>query len=209
MLLTKNRLAQFRLRYGRYRILSAILLVLFVLSAVLAVFFSAFPPALITLHPVSFSSFLMPLLWSEATFFLLVFLLGVTIYAPACALAAAILRGAWAGGAIRLFLPLETVRETFLLLTLLLYLIASFWIYAGYAAFCGSVSLRLFSDNSLAAPASQTKKMFGGSLFYSSYFCGAINLRFLSSYCLVFLAALTLSFFCTLLYALLRVFLFG
>ena len=126
---------------------------------------------------------------AEGILYLVTFLAGVTVYAPAWQLTAAALRGFAAGFVLSSLLPLSE-GGFFVFFTTALYLLFSgVWFFA-YASFCTAVSLRIFSSHAERSAGGE-ERLFGGTLFYSELFCGSVNLRFLFTYTLFFLAALT------------------
>ena len=72
----------------------------------------------------------------------------------------------------------------------LLYFSATASLFSAYSSFCTLVALRLFTDEEAKNLREEEGRMFGGSLFNSTFFRNTVNLRFLSVYVLFFLAAL-------------------
>ncbi len=125
----------------------------------------------------------------EGILYLITFLAGVTVYAPAWQLLAAGLRGFSAGFVLSSLLPLGGGRDALAFFSAAAYLLtAALWHFA-YASFCTAVSLRIFSSHAERGARGE-ERLFGGTLFYAELFCGSVNLRFLFTYTLFFFASL-------------------
>jgi len=144
------------------------------------------------------------LLTGETILFFLTFLLGITVYAPAFGGLSSFSRGVLGGFVAAFLLPPLEIRGWVVFLLYFAYQLASSWLYAGYAAFCSVVAMRLFTDGTVKTGREEEGRIFGGTLFNSRLFCNTVNLRFLSTYCLVFFSSLLFLFFLTSMYALLR-----
>ncbi|MBP5289113.1 MAG: hypothetical protein J6Z79_04485 [Clostridia bacterium] len=130
-----------------------------------------------------------PLATWEGILYLFTLLTGVTVYAPAAAILTAALRGFSAGFILSSLLPLSGGKALFAFCLTTLYLALSALWFIAYGAFCACVALRIFSSHTEKCAAGE-ERLFGGSLFFTEYFCGAVNLRFLCSYILFFFASL-------------------
>lgn len=199
----KKRSKEFQKRYRRYEILFYVFVAAFFLAAVAEFFFFKESGRILwgKTEPLSLFYRLFPL---EALFFLVTFLLGVTVYSTAFSLVSVSARGFFSAYILSSAFHFESAADAFLFLLVLLYLLASSCLYACYSAFAGSVSLRLFSDGFTGDPIREEERIFGGTLFCSTLFQNRVNLRFLSSYVLIFLAFFLISAISTLLYAFLR-----
>lgn len=197
--------ARFREKFRRYRIFFALSALLF-----LAVFIGE-----IALYgdlgyrflggAVEFHTFLADLLTGELFLFLAVFLFGITLYAPFFGFLCAALRGALSGFCLSLvFSSAKEGGGIWLLILTFFYLALSAWLFLGYSSFCTVTALRLYSDPLKKNAGGEEKRMFGGTLFNSKLFCNSVNLRFLFSYFLFFLAAIFFTFLLALGYAALR-----
>jgi hypothetical protein len=127
----------------------------------------------------------------EAALYLAVFLTGVTVYGPVLQFALPACRGILAGFAFSAVVGKADGENVLaLILPAALYTLLSSQLLFSYLSFCTCVSLHLFTDRSLLPYQNSEKHLFGGSLFYSGYFCNSINLRFLFTYSLLFIFAL-------------------
>ena len=132
--------------------------------------------------------FFLPAAW-EGGWYLLSYLLGVTVYAPAFGAVSSILRGFCCGFVLRcLFQSLAGRASVILFFVCALYFLLSSALFLAYGAFCACVSLRQFTDRTLKVQ-DEEKRLFGGTLFNSTFFAETINLRFLSTYTLLFFGA--------------------
>ena len=190
-------------RYGRYGILFTVFLSVFFLSAAAEILFFHEGGKIVWGKTELLPLFVRLSSW-EAVFYLLTFLLGVTVYSAAFSVFSAILRGFFSGYLIALCFFFEKASDVFLFLLVALYLLGSTWLFSAYSAFAGSVSFRLFSDGMTGRFLREEERMFGGTLFCSTLFQNRINLRFLSSYVLIFLAFFLSSTVFILFYACLR-----
>ena len=183
----------FRKKFHRYRILFFV---------ALAVFFSFFLGEILLFGSGSFSGFAGEMSFArfaarlfvkEAVLYLVAFLMGVTLYAPVLQFALPACRGILAGFAFSALLGLSAKEKAMsLFLLAAIYTLFSSQLFFSYLSFCTCVSLHLFTDRSLLPYQNSEKNLFGGSLFYSGYFCNSINLRFLFTYSLLFFSALLL-----------------
>ncbi len=149
--------------------------------------------------------FFQPLLTAEAVLHLVSYLLGITVYAPAFSIFASLIRGGISGYIFScLFASLGGSQSVFLLILCTLYLLSSAWLFCAYSNFCTMVSLRLYTDGILKNVKKEEERLFGGTLFNSTLFCNTVNLRFLCTYTLLFLASLFSCAALVLLYAFFR-----
>lgn len=197
--------ARFREKFRRYRIFFALSALLFLAALVgEAVLYGAGGYDYLG-GSVIFRDFLTKLVTGETLLYLAVFFLGVTVYAPFFGFLTAALRGALSGFCLSLvFSSAKEEGGVLLLIFTFLYLVGSAWLFMGYSSFCTTVALRLYSDSAAGSVRGEEKRQFGGTLFCSDLFCNTINLRFLFSYFLFFLAAIFFSLLLALLYAFLR-----
>ena len=125
----------------------------------------------------------------EGGWYLLSYLIGVTVYAPVFGALSSILRGFCCGFVVKcLFSSLSDRASVYLFLCCLLYFILSAGLALAYGAFCSCVALRQFTDRTVKIE-DEEKRLFGGTLFNSTFFAETINLRFLFTYTLFFLLA--------------------
>ncbi len=195
-MIPKYNKAIFREKFRRYRIFFFISAILFFLALVLECAFYGAGGFLALGGEISFEPFFLNLAIGEGLVYLFLFFLGLTIYAPFFALLASLIRGALSGFCLSsVFLGAEGRERVLLLIFTSFYILASAWLFMGYSSFCSVCALRLYSSEE-KGKISEEKKMFGGTLFRSAFFCNTVNLRFLFSYFLFFLCA---GFFSTLL----------
>jgi len=199
----KQRWKKLKKRYRRYEVLFYVFFGAFLLAAALElIFFSGHGKILWQkTEPLSVFYRLFPL---EASFLTGTFLLGITVYSAAFSFVSCAARGFFSAYILSSAFFFDSAADVFLFLLTLFYLLLSTWIYTSYSAFAGSVSLRLFSDKFAGNSIDEEEKMFGGTLFYSTLFQNRVNLRFLSSYILIFLAYFIVCASVILLYAFLR-----
>ncbi len=202
-MIKKYNRARYREKFRRYRIFFWVLAITFFLSLGAELFWFGGLGYRYTASSVSFSAFFSDLFTGELLLLLGVFLFGVTLYAPVFGLVSTAARGAFTGFCLALLCSdLQSGKGVWLLVMSFLYLSFSAWLFLAYATFCTTTALQIFSD-----PSKKTggeRRMYGGTLFYSSFSRGSVNLRFLTSYCLFFLGAVFLSFLLTLSFAGLR-----
>lgn len=180
-----------RQRYGRYRLFFFLSFSLFLLSLVGEMFlFGAGGYALGEGGEVSFSPLFVTLFTGEAIFYLISFLLGITVYAPVVLFLFSLLRGVFSGFVLSTLAASFPQSGLFPFLLSLFYCLFSTHVFCGYSSFCTMVCLRLFTDQPLASYRAEEKRMFGGSLFNSTFFANTVNFRFLFSYTLLFFASL-------------------
>ena len=202
-MIKKYNRARYREKFRRYRILYWILAIVFFASLAGEMFWFGDLDYCYTARRVSFSAFFSDLFAGEALLFLAVFLFGVTLYAPVFGFVGTAARGAFSGFCLSVLCgDLQSGKRVWILILSALYLFLSAWLSLAYTAFCTSTALQLFSDP--AKNGGGERRMYGGTLFYSSFSRGSVNLRFLASYCLFFLAAVFLSFLLILVFAALR-----
>lgn len=204
-MIPKYNKAIFREKFRRYRIFFFVCAFLFVLAFVLeCVFYGAGGFSALG-GKISLESFFSRLAVGEGLFYLALFFFGLTIYAPFFSLLTSFFRGALSGFCLSsVYLGAEGKERVLLLIFTFLYLAASAWLFMGYGSFCAVCALRLYSPSG-ERHGEEEKRMFGGTLFRSALFCNAVNLRFLFSYFLFFLAAVFFSVLLSFLYSFLRV----
>ena len=191
---------QARKKFARYRAWFGATAVLFLLTAALEMVFLGADVRAAARPALSPARHLVALFTGEALWYLLPFLTGVTVYAPALSLLAAAARGLSAGAVLSAHLPAGTGREGAILALTALYLGISTIVYLAYFAFCTSVSAAAFS----APPAGGEGEMFGGTLFFSRLTARSVNLRFFGSYLFAFAASLVVQAGLSALYAVAR-----
>ena len=190
-------------RYGRYHLFFYLALLLFLATLVSGWILWERNLFSVELSGVDGNRLFASVFSRGVTFYLLCFLCGVTLYAPAFLVVSSLIRGLSAGAILAgLFTAVGFGGLGVFFLTLL-QLLFSALLFFTYSAFCTSVSLRLFTDRPLS-PKREEERMFGGSLFSSEYFQNTVNLRFLSMYLLLFLAALLLAALTAFSYSFLR-----
>ncbi|MBR4288760.1 MAG: hypothetical protein IKT50_04925 [Clostridia bacterium] len=200
---TKQRWKNIKKRYRRYETLFYVFLGVFFLAVALELFLFGEEGRILWQKTQTFPVFYR-LFSLEAVLFLGTFLLGITVYSAAFSFVSLAARGFFSAYILSSAFFFESAVDVFLFLLVLFYLLLTAWLYASYSAFAGSVSLRLFSDKCTGNSIGEEEKMFGGTLFYSTLFQNRVNLRFLSSYILIFLAYFIAVAAFTLLYAFLR-----
>jgi len=148
--------------------------------------------------------FMSVFLWEEIGYGM-VFLLGITVYAPFIQYGAMLFRGVVSGFLLSVsFGSVKGTESLILFFILALYLIGSSHLFCGYASFCTCVCLRLFTDQSLKRYRTKESDLFGGTLFCSDFFCNTVNLRFLFTYSLIFFAVSGVNVLFCLIYAVSR-----
>ena len=192
-----------RKKFARYRLFFALALGVFLTALALEMILYGAGVQAVFQGKVAFMTVFAGLATKEGVLYLVTLLLGVTVYAPAASFLAAALRGAGAGFVLSSFLPLSGGRAAFAFLLTALYLLVSALWYFAYASFCTCVSLKVFSAHAEKCAGGE-ERLFGGSLFYAEIFCGSVNLRFLFTYTLFFLASLAGQQLLAALYALAR-----
>lgn len=199
----KRRTKDFKNRYRRYEIMYYVFGGAFLLAAAAEMIFFGEEGRVLWGKTDTLPLFyrLFP---AEAVLFLLAFLLGITVYSAAFSFISCACRGFFSGYVLSSVFFFDSATDVFLFLLTLFYLLFSTWLYVCYSAFAGSVSLRLFSDGLTGEAIREEERMFGGTLFQSTLFQNRVNLRFLSSYVLIFLAVFLFCAGDTLLYAFLR-----
>lgn len=199
----KRRTKNFKKRYRRFEVLYFVLGGVFLLSAALEMLLFGEEGRVVLEKTEALPLFfrLFPL---EGICYLASFLLGVTVYSVAFSFVGCVARGFFSGYVLSSLLHFSSASDVFLFLLSLTYLLISAWIFVSYASFAGSVSLRLFSDGLTGSALREEERMFGGTLFCSTLFQNRVNLRFLSSYVLIFFGFFAGSAAFTLLYAFLR-----
>lgn len=199
-MIKKYNRARYREKFRRYRIFYWILAFVFLAFLVGELFWFGGLGYRYTASGVSFTAFFSDLFAGEALVLLSVFLFGVTLYAPVFGFVSAAARGAFSGFCLAVLCSdLQSGKGVWLLVLSFLYLFLSAWLFLAYTTFCTTTALQLFSDPSKSAGGE--RKMYGGTLFYSAFSRGCVNLRFLMSYCLFFLGAVFFSFLLTLSFA--------
>lgn len=137
----------------------------------------------------------------DAVNFLLLFFFGVTVYAPFFHFALSLIRGFSTAFTLQsLIFSLGEKGSVSTLILFSLYSVLSAILLFAYSSFCTIVSLRIFTDGITWSLKREENRVFGGTLFNSTLFCNTINLRFLFSYTLFFLASLCTSASFTLVY---------
>ena len=199
-MIKKYNRARYRVKFRKYRIFHLILVLVFLASLVGELFWFGGMDYCYTGTDVSFSAFFSDLFAGEALVLLLLFLFGVTLYAPIFGLVSTVARGAFSGFCLAVLCSdLKSGKGVWLLVLSFFYLLFSAWLFLAYTTFCTTTALQIFSDPSKNVGGE--RRMYGGTLFYSSFSRGSANLRFLMSYCLFFLGTVFLSFLLTLSFA--------
>ncbi len=192
---------RYREKFRRYRIFFFVMSLLFAACLVGEVFWFGNMGYSYNRESVAFSSFFSNLFVGELLFLLAVFLFGLTLYAPIFGFLCAGARGAFSGFCLSLLSSdLKSAKGIWLFLICALYLLISSWLFVAYTGFCTTTALQLFSNPSKSARGGE-KSMYGGTLFYSSFFQESVNLRFLFGYILFFLGVVFFSFLLTLAFA--------
>ncbi|MBQ3075052.1 MAG: hypothetical protein IJC26_03200 [Clostridia bacterium] len=195
---------RFREKFRKYRIWFSVLAVAFLAALVGEIFFLGDMGYAYERKPVLFFQFFSDLFTAELLLLLLVFLMGVTLYAPVFGFLSVAARGCFAGFCMVLLAgDLKSGKGVWLLVLSLFYLLSSSWLFLGYASFCTATALQIYSPPQTGAKGGE-RRMFGGTLFYSSFLKGTVNFRFLLSYCLFFVAAVFFCFLLSFVYASLR-----
>lgn len=206
-MIKKYNRARYREKFRRYRILHFLLLLVFAAAFSAELFWFGNMGYRFAPSEVTFSAFFADLFTGETLLILSLFLLGVTLYAPVYGFVCSAFRGAFSGFCLSvLWCELKNRNGFWLLFFCLLYLLLSAWLFLAYTAFCTTTALQLFSDASKSRQGGE-RRMYGGTLFYSSFSLGSVNFRFLAGYCLFFLGAVFLFFLLILAFAGLRSFL--
>ncbi len=191
---------RYREKFQKYRIFYLVLASVFLASLAGELFWFGGLDYRYTGSDVSFSAFFSDLFAGEALILLLVFLFGVTLYAPVFGIVSTAARGAFSGFCLAVLCSdLKSGKGVWLLVLSFFYLLFSAWLFLAYTTFCTTTALQIFSDPSKRHGGE--RRMYGGTLFYSAFSRGSVNLRFLMSYCLFFLGAVFLSFLLTLCFA--------
>jgi len=194
---------RYREKFRRYRIVFFIFLLAFAVSFVGELFLFGNMEYAYQAGKVEFFNFFSDVFTVEALALLALFLFGVTLYAPVFGFAFSVGRGAFTAFCLAVMVSgLGGSKGIWLFILCFLYLILSAWLFLAYAAFCSTTAIRIFSDPTKRKRGENA--MFGGSLFYSSFFQGSINLRFLFSYILLMLGAVGCSLVLTLAFSALR-----
>lgn len=194
--------SRYRQRYGRYRRFFFISMALFFLFSLLEIIYYGAGGRICSPAPVNWKTLFPVHFTSEVSFYLIAFLLGITVYAPAFQFVSISLRGVFSAYLLSCIAAvLDQKGNVFLFVLVLFYVLASTCMFCAYSSFCSMVSLRLFSDGTLKNYRAEEKRIFGGTLFNSSLFCNTVNLRFLSVYVLFFFCALVLEALMALVYS--------
>ena len=157
--------------------------------------------------PVSLVSFFRLLVTAEVIGFVFIALTGITVYAPAVMVFTALLRGCFSGFILSVVVSgVRDWKSLILAVVTAVYLLLSAYLMLGYAAFCTTVSWRLFSVGLSSNVKEEEKRLFGGVLFNSVLFQNTVNLRFLGMYLLILIAYLTASGTVALIHAAVRCF---
>jgi len=181
-------------KFRRYKIFCLLSYGVFFLSVILEMILYGSGGEGALLLPISWREVFVPIATGEALLYLLTFLLGVTVYAPALAFLSSALRGMLCGYVVSCVFSSLSGKESVLLLLLVgVYFLVSASLSCCYASFCAMVSLRIYTDGILRNVKKEEKRMFGGTLFNSTFFCNTINLRFLSAYTILYLAVFLIS----------------
>lgn len=191
MKLRKTDLGRLRKRYARYRLFFFSAFFVFILTLILEMIFFGAGGERVFFSQTSSEEIFPKIFTADALWILFMFLSGVTLYAPFLHFLFAALRG-FLSGFVLSALARSGCGVIFFLFSLL-FLVFSAWLFFVYSSFCTSVALRLFTDQPLKSYREEEKRMFGGSLFNSTFFCNVINFRFLSLYAAFFLLTLLLS----------------
>lgn len=186
-------LGRFGKRYQRYRFFFFLSFILFLTGVLLSLFWFGLDRNARLTGAFSWQDQFPLFFVSEALWYLAAFLLGITVYAPAFQILASFFRGLPAGILLGAAMGALSQKGAFLFfLLLILYLFFEASLFSTYSSFCTLVALRLFTDAETKNVREEEKRMFGGSLFNSTFFRNTVNLRFLSMYILFFFAALLL-----------------
>ena len=203
-MIKKYNRARFREKFRRFRIWFLILAAVFLFSLAGELFFFGDMGYIYDRGSGTFSAFFSDLFTGELLLFLTVFLFGVTLYAPVLGFLSVAGRGLFSGFCLSvLFAGTENRKGVWVFGLTLLYLLLSSWLFLGYATFCTTTALQLYSDPAKTRQGGD-KHMYGGTLFYSTFSRGSVNFRFLLSYLLFFLGAVFVSFLLSLGFAALR-----
>ena len=203
-MIPKYNKAIFREKFRRYRIFFTVAGILFLSALILECVFLGAGGFSALGGNIEFQTFFLRLAAGEGLCYLFFFFMGLTIYAPFFALFFSFIRGALSGFCLSsVSLGAEGKTMVLLLIFTFLYVFSSAWLFLGYTSFCSVCALRLYSSGE-RENVSVEKRMFGGTLFRSAFFCHTVNLRFLFSYFLFFLSAAFFSALLAFLYSLLR-----
>lgn len=198
----------FRRRGGKfkaYRIICLISLGLFFISLIAEICLLGDGSMNAVTAPVTLVSFFRLLVTAEVIGFVLIALTGITVYAPAVMVFTALLRGFFSGFILSVvFSGIRDWKSVALAGVTAIYLLLSAYLMLGYAAFCTTVSWRLFSVGLTFDVKEEEKRLFGGVLFNSVLFQNTVNLRFLGTYLLILIAYLTASGALSLIHAAVR-----
>ncbi len=196
---------KYRQKFQRYRIFFLFSAILFFGGLIFEILlygsagFHLFP------GKITLSEFFLPLLCAEGILYLLIFFFGLTLYAPFFGFFFSFSRGVLSGFCMASsYGGIGEKGGVILFFLTVLYILSSAWLFLGYSTFCTTAALHIYSPSEEKKKEGKMKQ-FGGSLFRSGYFCGRINLRFLSTYCLLFLVALLFAAVLTFFYAYLRI----
>lgn len=188
-MIKKYNRARYREKFRRYRLFFLLTAIVFLCALIAEMLWGGDFGLIFEKQKTQFSAFFSNLFTREMTSILILFLFGVTVYAPVFGFLYAAARGVFSGFCISVLLSaFEGKRDLWLLTVTALYLLLSAWLSLSYSTFCITTALQMYAKPSVTQR-SGNFQMYGGTLFYSSLSGGRVNLRFLSSYCLFFLAA--------------------
>ena len=195
--------ARFRKKFQRYRIFFSLMALVFLAALVAELFLYGNLNYHYQWENSSFLVFFSELFSGELFVLIVLFLFGVTLYAPVFGFLCAAARGAFSGFCLSVLFS-ETVNRKSVLLFILtaLYLLLSSWLFLSYASFCTTTALQIYSPPRKSVKAGD--KMYGGTLFYASFFQGSLNWRFITSYFLLFLLSVFFFFILVLAFSAVR-----
>ncbi len=194
---------RYRDKFYRYRLFFLFSFALFLLGFLLEIFLYGSFGYQIFPEEIVLSDFFLSLFCAEGLLYLLIFFFGITVYAPFFGFFFSFMRGVLSGFCLASSYAFMNEKGGFLILFFtFFYLLSSGWLFLGYATFCTTSALYIYSPKKETGK--EKMRQFGGSLFRSSYFYGTINLRFLFTYFLFFLAAFFFAGSLSFVYALFR-----
>lgn len=197
---------KYREKFRRYRMFHSISLLLFAIGFLGEFFLYGSAGFSLLLTPSDTLNLFLPLFCAEGLLYLLIFFFGLTLYSPFFTFLFSLFRGALSAFCLAATYTAREEKGGILLFAFtLFYIFSSAYLFLGYSTFCTVASLHIYSPKDEKG---KGKREFGGTLFRSTYFCGKLNLRFLSTYCLLFFAAFFFASLLAFFYAYLR-FLFG
>ncbi len=182
--------ARFAARFGKFRTVFVVGFSLLLASCLVTAFLFRAPAAVLS-GSVSFWPLFRTLLTRNMLMFTLIFLLGVTVYAPVLQIVVLLLQGFFGGFTFSsLASALGSKGSVSAFFLYLLYFLLTAWLTLSYTSFCTLVSLRIYTDGIRWNLRAEEERVFGGTLFNSTLFCNTLNLRFLFSYSFFFFLCL-------------------